>query len=58
MNSIATVIAEELHSQYVLGFVPQTLDGKLHKLDVRVKRPRLKIRARQSYLAEELGAER
>jgi Ca-activated chloride channel family protein len=53
MNSIATLVAEELHSQYVLGFVPQALDGKLHKLDVRVKRPRLKIRARQSYLAEE-----
>jgi Ca-activated chloride channel family protein len=58
MNSIATVIAEELHSQYVLGFVPQALDGKLHKLDVRVKRPRLKVRARQSYLAEEIGAVR
>jgi Ca-activated chloride channel family protein len=58
MNSIATVIAEELHSQYVLGFVPQVLDGKLHKLDVRVKRPRLKVRARQSYLAEETGADR
>ena len=55
MNSIATEIAQELHSQYVLGFVPQVLDGKLHKLDVRVKRPRLKIRARQSYLAEEIG---
>ena len=52
MNSIATEIVEELHSQYVLGFVPQALDGKLHKLEVRVRRPRLKIRARQSYLAE------
>lgn len=58
MNSIATVIAGELHSQYVLGFVPQTLDGKLHKIDVRVKRPRLKIRARQSYIAEESGVVR
>jgi hypothetical protein len=52
MNSIATQIAEELHNQYVLGFVPQELDGKLHKLDVRVKRPRLKIRARQTYVAD------
>ena len=31
---------------------PDALDGKLHKLDVRVKLPRLKVRARQSYLAE------
>jgi Ca-activated chloride channel family protein len=58
MNSIATAIAEELHSQYVIGFIPQALDGKLHKLDVRVKRPRLKVRARQSYVAEEAGAAR
>ena len=52
MNSIATQIAQELHSQYVIGFVPTQLDGRLHKLEVRVKRPRLKVRARQSYLAE------
>jgi Ca-activated chloride channel family protein len=52
MNSIATQIAEELHSQYVIGFTPQLLDSRLHKLDVRVKRPRTKIRARQSYVAE------
>jgi Ca-activated chloride channel family protein len=52
MNSIATQIAEELHSQYVLGFTPEQLDGKLHKLELRVKRSKLKVRARQSYLSE------
>jgi Ca-activated chloride channel family protein len=52
MNSIATQIAEELHSQYVLGFTPQQLDGKLHKLDVRVRRPKVKVHSRQSYLSE------
>jgi Ca-activated chloride channel homolog len=52
MNSIATQVAEELHNQYVLGFVPEKLDGKLHKLEVRVKRPHVKVRARESYLAE------
>jgi Ca-activated chloride channel family protein len=52
MNSICTEIAQELHSQYVLGFTPQQLDGKLHKLEVRVKRPKVKVRARQSYLSE------
>ena len=52
MNSISTQIAEELHSQYVLGFRPQQLDGKLHKLDVRVRRARVKVHARQSYLSE------
>ncbi|HEX5474250.1 MAG TPA: VWA domain-containing protein [Vicinamibacterales bacterium] len=46
-----TRVAEELHSQYVLGFSPETLDGKVHKLDVRVKKPGMTARARKSYLA-------
>jgi Ca-activated chloride channel family protein len=46
-----TRVAEELHSQYVLGFTPETLDGKVHKLDVRVKKPGMTARARKSYLA-------
>jgi hypothetical protein len=45
-----TRVAQELRSQYLLGFEPATLDGKLHKLDVRV-RPGLTVRARKSYLA-------
>jgi Ca-activated chloride channel homolog len=46
-----TRIALELHSQYVLGFTPQTLDNKVHKLEVRVKRPDLTARSRKSYVA-------
>jgi Ca-activated chloride channel homolog len=46
-----TRIAQELHSQYVLGFVPAILDGKVHKLAIRVKRPGTSARARQSYVA-------
>jgi Ca-activated chloride channel homolog len=46
-----TRIAQELHSQYVLGFSPETPDGKVHKLEVRVKRPGLTARARKSYVA-------
>jgi Ca-activated chloride channel family protein len=44
-------VAQELHSQYVLGFAPTTLDGKVHKLVVTVKRPGMKVRARKSYVA-------
>jgi Ca-activated chloride channel family protein len=51
MNSTFTAIAEELHNQYVLGFSPATLDGKMHKLEVRVKRPDMLVRARKFYLA-------
>ena len=46
-----TRVAQELHSQYVLGFSPETLDGKVHKLEVRLKRPGLVPRARRSYVA-------
>jgi len=44
-------VAQELHSQYVLGFSPAVLDGKVHKLSVRLKRPGMTARARRSYLA-------
>lgn len=47
-----TRVAQELHSQYVLGFTPQTLDGKIHKIDVKIKqKPSMTARARKSYLA-------
>ena len=44
-------VAEELHSQYVLGFSPDKLDGKLHTLEVRVNVPGLTVRTRKSYVA-------
>jgi Ca-activated chloride channel family protein len=52
MNTTFTRIATELHLQYVLGFTPQKLDGKLHELEVRVlKHKGMKVRARKNYLA-------
>lgn len=51
MNSTFTRVANELHSQYVLGFSPDKLDGKLHKIELRVKQPGLTARTRKSYLA-------
>jgi Ca-activated chloride channel family protein len=55
LNSSFTRIAQELRSQYLLGFSPATLDGKVHKLEVRVKRPELKTRSRRSYVASAEG---
>ena len=46
-----TAIALDLHSQYVLGFSIDALDGKVHDLNVRVKREGLKTRSRRSYIA-------
>jgi Ca-activated chloride channel homolog len=51
LTSTFTRVSEELHSQYVLGFSPATRDGKVHKLELRVKRPGMKARARKSYVA-------
>ena len=44
-------VAQELRSQYLIGFAPAALDGKVHKLDVKVNRPGMTVRARKSYLA-------
>ena len=46
-----TRIANELHSQYVIGFSPPVQDGKVHKLDVKVKQSGLTARGRKSYVA-------
>ena len=46
-----TRVAQELHSQYTLGFTPTVLDGKEHKLLVRMNTPDMNARARRSYIA-------
>jgi Ca-activated chloride channel family protein len=46
-----TRVAQELHSLYTLGFSPAVMDGKEHKLEVRVKKPGMTARARRSYVA-------
>jgi Ca-activated chloride channel family protein len=46
-----TRVAQELHSQYVLGFEAARLDGRIHKLTVRLKQPGMTARARRSYVA-------
>jgi VWFA-related protein len=51
LNTTFTRVADELHRQYVLGFTPAVLDGKLHALDVRVKRAGMIVRTRKSYVA-------
>jgi len=45
-----TRVAQELHSQYVLGFTPAQLDGRIHRVVVKA-RAGMTVRARRSYLA-------
>jgi Ca-activated chloride channel family protein len=51
-----TRVAQELHSQYVLGFSPAT-DGKQHKVEVRLKKPGMTARARRTYQAPAAGTQ-
>jgi Ca-activated chloride channel family protein len=46
-----TRIAQELRSQYVIGFAPPVNDGKVHKLELKVRRPGTQVRGRKSYVA-------
>jgi len=41
----------DLQERYTLGFAPPTRDGKVHPLEVQVKRQGLKVRTRRSYVA-------
>jgi len=51
LASTFTKVAQELHSQYVIGFTPTQLDNRVHKLMLKMKQPGMTARARRSYLA-------
>ena len=44
-------VADELHSQYLIGFAPPKRDGKRHDIEVRLTQRGLTARARKSYVA-------
>jgi VWFA-related protein len=44
-------VADELHSQYLLGYAPPKRDGKVHDIEVRLTQKGLKSRARKTYVA-------
>jgi Ca-activated chloride channel homolog len=54
LSKALAAVADELHHQYLLGFTPAAFDGKSHRLTVRLRRPDLTVRARESYLASKL----
>jgi Ca-activated chloride channel homolog len=52
-------IAEELNSQYVLGYTsPRGADGQFHSIRVRVAGADYRVRARNGYVATPLGRRR
>jgi VWFA-related protein len=52
-NSAFARVVKDNSAYYVLGYYPpgQRRDGRFHKLDVKVTRPGLKVRARNGYTA-------
>lgn len=50
-------INEDLSSYYLLGYYPSNsrMDGTFRKIDVKVKRPGVKLRTRRGYLAPTAG---
>jgi Ca-activated chloride channel homolog len=44
-------VMREMHSQYLIGYDPPKLDGKQHKIEVRVTDHGLTPRSRKSYVA-------
>jgi Ca-activated chloride channel family protein len=51
LGSTFSRVAQELHSQYALGFEAKQADGKVHKLAVKMKQPGMTARSRKSYVA-------
>jgi Ca-activated chloride channel family protein len=51
LNSTFKRVVDELRHQYLLGFTPSKLDGKTHRLEVKVRDPFYTVRARTTYLA-------
>lgn len=56
-KAVASVV-EELHNEYGLGYYPKTLGkpGEVRRIEVRVNRPQLLVRARTSYVVDQSGA--
>jgi len=51
LKSAFNSIGDELHLQYLLGFVPSAFDGKHHEIEVKTKRSGVTVQARKGYVA-------
>jgi Ca-activated chloride channel family protein len=53
LSQIFSKIEQDLRNQYVLGFSPppEARDGRFHKLEVKMTRPEVTVRARAGYYA-------
>jgi len=52
LGQVLAQLVADLHNSYTLEFASPAPDRQLHRLEVRVRKPGLKVRARQAYLAK------
>jgi len=51
LGAAFTRLAAELRHQYLIGFTPSPMDGRLHTLEVRVNRPGLRVQAPKQFVS-------
>jgi VWFA-related protein len=51
LPAVAREFVDELHHEYLIGFVPARFDGKSHKIEIKVNRSGARVRARKTYFA-------
>ncbi len=51
LRQTAADFVQELHQEYLLGFVPTQFDGKSHKVEVTVVQSGVRVRARRAFVA-------
>jgi len=51
LSAAFAAVADELHTQYMIGFAPPRRDGQVHKIDVRLRLGGMRARTRKSYVA-------
>lgn len=56
-KAIASIV-DELHNEYTIGYYPRTAGqpGEQRRVEVRVNRPQLAVRARTGYVVDQSGA--
>ena len=57
LQSLASVLLEELHQQYTLSYYPAGAFGEnFHEVEIRVRKPGIQIRHRNGYYVAKAGA--
>jgi VWFA-related protein len=51
LSAAFTRIVEDLHTQYLIGFVPVSFDGTVHSITVQCLKTGTSVRARESYFS-------